>query len=305
MQKVAENFDLSSGRQAIAFVNPHFVYGLSVAVSHYIAGEEVHFITRDNYTVDDIPLVNKPYLDIYMTPAQAIPFCFKSIPFPDWVSVRFIFAGDKLPQTVANRLSAQYPRSLLTNMYGQVELGPRVSINHTTSEEFKEGDVGFPLSGVDVAIAEPSKNEPGVLKVRSDYQMLGYISQKVFIPNDVSHWTETGDVAKIDDDGRLFITGRSSKHVNLAGLRIDLSEFERAASSVNGVAISKARLADTQTTFQRVTLMIQPLDDVRQTGPTDLLVAVTRALQSKFNELTSFVDIKIQQSTTAEGAGKL
>jgi acyl-coenzyme A synthetase/AMP-(fatty) acid ligase len=221
MQKVAENLELSSGRQAVSFVNPRFIYGLSVAVSHCIAEEGVAFITKDNCKIEDISLAGKTFLDIYMTPAQAIPFCLKNIIFPDKITVRFIFAGDKLPQTVANRLSTQYPKSLLTNMYGQVELGPRVSVNHTESASFMEGDVGFPLNGVDIAIAETSKSKTGVLKVRSDYQMLGYLSQNTFVPNDVLHWTETGDNARIDETGRLFITGRSSKHVNIAGIRID------------------------------------------------------------------------------------
>lgn len=295
MDEVTRRIGLASNRAAVSYVNPRFVYGLSIAVTHALANESVTFAATDTVPID---FAGKP-LDIYMTPAQTLPFCVMDFDLSKASEVRFIFAGDKLTAKVAERLAAQYPHSRILNMYGQVELGPRVATRETWAKDFEEGNAGKPLDGVDVSLMCPDDAGFGSLTVRSDYQMLGYLKDEPFVSNDLTNKIDTGDIATITKGGEIVISGRSSKHVNLCGKRIDLSHIEKIASQSESVAIARAR-CDTNALSPRVKLTIQPIPHCEHA-----LEATKTTLEREFGDLTSFIDIIVQDKTNPEGAGKL
>ena len=84
--------------------------------------------------------------------------------------------------------------------YGMTETSPVVSVN--TPVDNLPLSVGKPLPGVDVAIGENQE-----LLVKGPNVMLGYWRQAASIV-DADGWLHTGDQARIDERGYLFITGR-------------------------------------------------------------------------------------------------
>lgn len=86
--------------------------------------------------------------------------------------------------------------------YGLSENSSVVSIN--TPEAYKEGTVGKPLAHVKVKLADDSE-----LLVKSTSLFLGYTSED---PSSCSftedRWLKTGDLAEIDTEGFITITGR-------------------------------------------------------------------------------------------------
>ena len=115
--------------------------------------------------------------------------------------------------------------------YGLTEASPVVSINPLKGTR-KPGSIGLPLPGVEVAIAsEDGKmlgaEEVGELLVRGPNVMSGYFK----LPEDTEKalrdgWLWTGDMAKKDKEGYIYIVDRKKDMVNVRGLNVYPKEIE-------------------------------------------------------------------------------
>ena len=87
--------------------------------------------------------------------------------------------------------------------YGMTEFSPVVSTNYPNAN--KIGSCGKVIPSAKIKITQ--NNE---LLVRGDSLMLGYLNQEELTKNTIDNegWLHTGDVARIDDEGYLFITSR-------------------------------------------------------------------------------------------------
>jgi len=92
--------------------------------------------------------------------------------------------------------------------YGLTETSPVISVN--TLEDNCPLSVGQPLPGVKVKIGVDDE-----LLVQGDNLMLGYWQSDESIIDD-SGWLHTGDKARIDKQGRIFITGRLKEIIVLS-----------------------------------------------------------------------------------------
>jgi len=94
--------------------------------------------------------------------------------------------------------------------YGLTETSPLIAGGRLGST-IKIGSTGLPMVGVEIQIKDPNPtNGEGEIIVRSPSIMLGYYKDKEQT-NDVikEGWFYTGDLGYIDEDGYLFISGRS------------------------------------------------------------------------------------------------
>jgi len=48
-------------------------------------------------------------------------------------------------------------------------------------------------------------------------------------------WYKTGDLGKIDEDGYVYLLGRKSSMINVAGLKVDPAEVENTILKIEGV----------------------------------------------------------------------
>ncbi len=86
--------------------------------------------------------------------------------------------------------------------YGMTETSPVISVNY--EQDYKIGSVGRPLRDVEINVNN------GRLFVKTPGMMMGYLRNKKIL-NDrlVNGWLDTGDIAKIDEEGFLYILGRA------------------------------------------------------------------------------------------------
>ena len=74
------------------------------------------------------------------------------------------------------------------------------------------GTVGKPLPGVEVRIAEPDSSGVGEVIARGPNVMLGYYEDEASTRKTlVDRWLYTGDLGRVDDDGNLYLVGRSKE----------------------------------------------------------------------------------------------
>jgi long-chain acyl-CoA synthetase len=115
--------------------------------------------------------------------------------------------------------------------YGLTEASPVVSFNPLDGIK-KEGSIGLPITDVDCKIVDDNDkelpaDEVGELIVRGKNVMLGYFKKENETKETLRNgWLHTGDLAKIDEEGYIFIVDRKKDLVIAGGLNVYPREVE-------------------------------------------------------------------------------
>lgn len=93
--------------------------------------------------------------------------------------------------------------------YGMTETAPLISYSHWS--EFKPTSCGKILDNMEVRITDANAEGIGEIEVRGDNVMLGYYKNEAATKATFTDdgWLKTGDLGYVDDDGVIFIKGRS------------------------------------------------------------------------------------------------
>jgi long-chain acyl-CoA synthetase len=116
----------------------------------------------------------------------------------------------------------------LVNGYGLTETSPVLTL--TPVKKPKIGSAGLPIPGVEVRIEGKDESGSGEVIARGPNIMKGYYKRDDLTAQVMRDgWFHTGDLGYIDEDGYLFLTGRSKELIVLSsGLNINAEEIEEA-----------------------------------------------------------------------------
>jgi acyl-CoA synthetase (AMP-forming)/AMP-acid ligase II len=96
------------------------------------------------------------------------------------------------------------------------------------------GSAGRPIPLAELKFLEVDGAPDDEILVRSPTQMSGYAGD-VESPIDADGWLHTGDLGHLDEDGRLWITGRSKDLIIRGGENVAPAAVERALMLIPGV----------------------------------------------------------------------
>ena len=154
-----------------------------------------------------------------------------------------VTGAERLPPELAQQYKEKFG-VMPVQGYGVTELSPAVAANIPHSRQTskfqvddKEGTVGRPIANVAVKVChletdeELPRNEPGMLWVSGPIVMKGYLNNPE-ATNEVivDGWYKTGDVAKLDEDGFITITGRISRFSKIGGEMVPHLKIEEVLS---------------------------------------------------------------------------
>jgi acyl-coenzyme A synthetase/AMP-(fatty) acid ligase len=149
---------------------------------------------------------------------------FDGLEGPGWRRIRMLMTGgEKIDPAIVEALRTQF-RSVAYCAYGMTEV-PLVAIAGPSEVTSNPGTVGFPKPLTQVVIGDPdgegrlAPNEEGEIFARAPDMYHGYLGS-----SPAGQWHRTGDLGTLDEDGRLFITGRASDVVQVGGNRISTDE---------------------------------------------------------------------------------
>lgn len=148
----------------------------------------------------------------------------------DFASLEVVITGaEKLPADLATAFEKKFGVRPLEG-YGATELSPLVSVNVPASRMMgnasgaKEGTVGRPVPGVAVKVVDPESGrelpagEAGMLCAKGPNVMQGYLHRPDLTAQVIQDgWYVTGDIAELDADGFIRITGRVSRFSKIGG----------------------------------------------------------------------------------------
>src|SRR5256886_672514 len=93
--------------------------------------------------------------------------------------------------------------------YGLTEASPVLTVTRPENRMLS-GTVGKSLLGVEIRIADPDPSGVGEVIARGPNVMLGYFGNEEATKQTlVDRWLYTGDLGRIDDEGNLYLVGRS------------------------------------------------------------------------------------------------
>jgi long-chain acyl-CoA synthetase len=95
--------------------------------------------------------------------------------------------------------------------YGLTEASPVLTVTRP-EDRMLTGTVGKALPGVEVRISDPDASGVGEVIARGPNVMLGYYEDEAATRKTlVERWLYTGDLGRVDDDGNLYLVGRSKE----------------------------------------------------------------------------------------------
>ena len=121
-------------------------------------------------------------------------------------------------------------KSVIWQAYGLTETSPLVSVNDYKQTEFT-GSVGLPAAYTEIEIRAENgnvlkeTNAVGELCVRGPQVMSGYWKSEVS-GLDENNWFMTGDIARIDETGNIFIVDRKKDMIIVSGFNVFPNEVE-------------------------------------------------------------------------------
>lgn len=124
----------------------------------------------------------------------------------------------------------------LHNGYGMTEASPSIAQTRLDAPR-RDCSVGPPIPGIEIRIvkdgAQVAPGEVGELHVRGPGVMKGYYKAPELTREavDADGWLNTGDLARQDEDGALFIVGRSKELIIRSGFNVYPIEVEQAINS--------------------------------------------------------------------------
>jgi len=186
------------------------------------------------------------------TPTFASTYTRKCTP-EQFSKLRYVLVGaEKLRPAVARQFEERFNLKMQEG-YGCTEMAPVVAVNGADfisndpaqSDQLgaKAESVGRPLPGVSIRFVDPATMEPvpfgteGMLLVKGPSRMRGYLKQpertaKVLVDG----YYNTGDMARLDEDGFLYITGRLSRFSKIGGEMVPHLRVEETLQEIMGEA---------------------------------------------------------------------
>ncbi len=151
-------------------------------------------------------------------------------------------AGGALPPTMIQEFIDIFPHVKFYVMYGQTEASARLSYLEPDMLPKKMGSIGKGIPGVELTVLDEHEQnlnpgETGEIVAQGKNVMLGYWNS----PEETALVLRngklfTGDLATTDEDGFVYVVGRSKDMIKSGGNRISPLEIEEVVCQTDGIS---------------------------------------------------------------------
>jgi long-chain acyl-CoA synthetase len=174
-----------------------------------------------------------------------------------WIS----YGGAPIATSLVHAIKDAFPNARVGNGFGLTETSSLTSfLPHEEAAEHADS-VGFALPVVDLALDQPDPHTGvGELLVRGPNVVRGYWNKpEATAETFVDGWLHTGDLARIDVEGLLYIVDRKKDMINRGGENVYSIEVENALVSAPGVGEAAAVGVPDEMMGEKVGAVIVPV----------------------------------------------
>lgn len=243
-ESIAEYLNIDENERPITTLPMYYSYGLSVINSHLLKGATI-LLTDTTYAQRDFWTFMK---EQRATSMAGVPYTYEILKrlrffrmdLPDLKVMTQ--AGGKLNKELAKEyieFAANNDKKFYV-MYGQTEATARMSYLPWESALEKYASIGVAIPGGKFSIIDTEGNEiaepeiDGELIYEGENVSLGYAECRADLAkgDENNGILKTGDVARRDEDGFYYITGRLKRFVKIWGNRCNLDATEQIVKSI-------------------------------------------------------------------------
>ncbi len=216
-----------------------------------------------------------------------------------WIS----YGGAPIAESLVHAIKRAFPAARVGNGFGLTETSSLTSfLPHEEAEEHADS-VGFAMPVVDLALDDADEaTGAGELLVRGPNVVEGYWNKpRETAETFVDGWLHTGDVARIDEDGLLYIVDRKKDMINRGGENVYSIEVENVLAAAPGVAEAAVVAVPDEMMGEKVGAVIVPAG--AGALDTDAVIAYCREHLADF-KVPQYVSVSAQPLPRNPG-GKL
>ena len=232
-ESIAQYLRIDANERPITMLPMYYSYGLSIINSHLLKGATI-LLTDKSYAQREFWNFLR---ENEATSMSGVPYTWEMLRRlrfmrMDLPSVRTMTqAGGKLNAEIALeyiRWAKSVGKQFIV-MYGQTEATARMSYLPWERAEEKYASIGIAIPGGTFSLAED-----GELIYQGENVSLGYAeSAEDLMKGDENQGVlHTGDMARVDEDGFYYITGRKKRFVKVWGNRCNLDQVEQLVKPI-------------------------------------------------------------------------
>jgi acyl-CoA synthetase (AMP-forming)/AMP-acid ligase II len=243
-ESICEYLGIDEHERALCVLPFYYSYGASVLHTHLVAGASIVLENSFMYPQE----VVQRLVDERATSFAGVPSTFyllmrsADLSGYDLSSLRYVTqAGGRMEADQIRRFKELVPGTDFVVMYGQTEASARLAWVQPSELERKAGSAGQAIPGVEISIRDAAGDvlppgEVGEICARGANVMMGYWADAEETAS-VLHdgWLHTGDLGHVDEDGYLFLVGRSREMIKSGAHRISPPEIEEVIRAIEGV----------------------------------------------------------------------
>ena len=240
IEATLEGFHLTNDDVLIGFLPCFHSFGLTITtVLPILAGGRVVYHPDPTDSSAIARKIGMYHATLVCATPTFISYILDKARSGELASARLLVAGaEKCPDSLFAKAAERAPHATLLEGYGITECSPVVSVNR--EEKHKKGSIGLPLGGVQVRVVDIESYSPlaqgqtGMLLVAGPNIFPGYIGEDApnpFVLQDGIRWYVTGDLARVDEDGFLWFSGRLKRFLKAGGEMISLPALEEPFAS--------------------------------------------------------------------------
>lgn len=236
-RSIVEYLKLSAEDRIMVILPFYYIYGKSLLNTHFYVGGSVVVDNRFLYP----NVILQTMQEQEATGFAGVPSTFtillnrSNLKLSKFPSLRYVTqAGGAMAPSVQKDVAEAFAPARLYIMYGATEASARLSYLDPADLPRKWGSIGKAIPNVELFVADSNGNplvagEEGEIVARGSNLMSGYWNhpeetEKV-LKNGLYY---TGDIGRMDDEGFLFVVGRSKDMIKVGGNRVSAKEIEEA-----------------------------------------------------------------------------
>jgi len=240
---------ISIDRQDRIMVVPPFshVFGLCCLHSGLAYGAPtvlLHAFTPELFV--EVVERHQPTL-LFSSPAPVAATLKSGLLTGDLVSVRqAVLAGSIVPPAVSQALEERMPNGKVGGLFGMTEIILTTATPLEGSIDERHHSTGRPVRGMEVRVTSPESGqvlevgEEGELEIRGYSVMSGYLNNAQANSDAFTedNFFKTGDLAIVDVDQNVRITGRVKDIINRGGVKINPTDIENLIAAHPAVTLA-------------------------------------------------------------------
>ncbi|MEJ2637906.1 MAG: AMP-binding protein [Calditrichia bacterium] len=243
-RSIVEYLQLTENDRIMDVLPFYYIYGKSLLNTHFFVGGSV--VIDNRFAFPNVILETMKKTEV--TGFSGVPSTFmillnhSTVREHKFPSLRYLTqAGGPMAPAVQKEVAGVFAPARLFIMYGATEASARLSYLDPEMLPLKWGSIGKAIPNVDLFVADDEGNElpqgeSGELVARGSNFMSGYWKD----PQETAKVMRnglyyTGDLGRMDEEGFLYVVGRSKDMIKVGGERVSAKEVEEVILEIKEV----------------------------------------------------------------------